>query len=190
MAEGKSDRKRWDRKYAAGEGPAHFRPKPLLVENRHLFDGGWALDVASGFGGNALYLASVGFQVDALDVSAVALGRARGEAMKRGLSINWIQVDLDRWWFPPSRYDIVTIFFYLNRDLMPQLALTLKPGGLLFQAHQNQRFLELRPEFRPDYLLKPGELRQMAVGAGLEILYFADSAPDEAHNSQVIARRP
>jgi 2-polyprenyl-3-methyl-5-hydroxy-6-metoxy-1,4-benzoquinol methylase len=190
MSECESDRRRWDRKYAAGEGPAHFRPKQFLVENRYLLGGERALDVASGFGGNAMYLASLGFQVDALDVSAVALLRARGEATERGLSINWVQVDLGHCWFPPSRYDVVTVFFYLNRDLMPRLAWTLKPGGLLFQANHNQGFLELRPDFSRNYLLKPGELRQMALGAGLEILSYADKAPDQDHNSQLIARRP
>jgi 2-polyprenyl-3-methyl-5-hydroxy-6-metoxy-1,4-benzoquinol methylase len=125
MSKSESDRTRWDRKYAAGEGPAHFRPKRFLVENRHLLSGQRALDVACGFGGNAMYLASTGFQVDALDVSGIALSRARAEAIRRSLCVNWVQADLDRWWFPADRYDLVTVFFYLNRDLMPHLASTL-----------------------------------------------------------------
>jgi tellurite methyltransferase len=189
MTESESDRRRWDRKYAAGEGPAHFRPRRFLVENHYLLAGQWALDAASGFGGNAMYLASEGFQVDALDVSGVALSRARSEAMARGLSINWLQVDLDRWWYPPSRYDIVTVFFHLNRELMPHLASTLRSGGLLFQANHNKRFLELRPDFGPSYLLEPGELQQMALDAGLEIVYYVDNAPDQAHDSLLIARK-
>lgn len=189
MSRRESDRERWDRKYAAGEGPAHFRPKRFLVENHHLLTGQRAIDVACGFGGNSIYLASAGFQVDALDVSGVALSRARAEAIRRGLCINWLQVDLDRWWYPPAHYDIVTVFFYLNRELMPQLASTLRPGGLLFQANHNKRFLELRPGFDPCYLLEPGDLQQMARDAGLEILYYVDSAPDEAYDSQLIARR-
>jgi 2-polyprenyl-3-methyl-5-hydroxy-6-metoxy-1,4-benzoquinol methylase len=190
MEERESDQERWDRKYAAGEGPTHFRPKRFLLEHRHLLSGERALDAACGFGGNALYLASIGFQVDALDVSSVALLRARREAMEQGLSINWAQADLDHWWFPPGRYDIVMVFFYLNRGLMPQLASTLRPGGLLFQAHHNQGFLQLRPDFDPGYLLEEDELGQMATDAGLEILYHVANAPDQAHNSQLIARRP
>lgn len=190
MSASESDHERWDRKYAAGEGPTHFRPQRFLVENHHLLAAGRALDVASGFGGNAIYLASVGFQVDALDVSSVALSRARVEAMGRGLSINWVQVDLDRWRLPSSHYDIAMVFFYLNRELMPRLASTLKPGGLLFQCNHNKRFLELRPGFDPNYLLEPGELQQMALDAGLEILHYVDSAPDQVHDAQLIARRP
>ena len=189
MLSSESDRGRWDRKYASGEGPAHFRPKRFLVENQHLLAGRWALDVACGFGGNSLYLASIGFQVNALDVSGVALSRARAEALGRGLTINWVQVDLAQWWHPPGHYDLATVFFYLKRNLMPHLASTLRPGGLLIQANHHKGFLKLRPDFSPGYLLEQGELRQMAVDAGLEILYYADSTPGQDYDSLLIARR-
>lgn len=185
-----SDRARWDRKYTAGEGPAHFRPKPFLTEYTHLLTGGRALDVACGFGGNALYLAGLGYRVDALDVSGVALAQARAEARRRGLPLNLVQADLDRWWLPPARYDLILVFYYLNRDLMPDLARSLRPGGLLFQANRNRHFLEQRPGFSPGYLLGIGELRQLALDARLEIVHYADGTPDEPHNTQLIARRP
>jgi SAM-dependent methyltransferase len=180
---------RWDRKYSAGEGPAHYEPNPFLVENRHLLTGERALDVASGFGGNALYLASLGYRVDAVDVSGVALQRAQAEAMRRGLRIQWVQADLDRWWLPPARYDLILVFFYLNRDLMRQMAIALQPGGLLFQANRNRRFLEVRPDFNLDYLLEPGELCLMAREAGLETLHYSEVPPETAHDSRLIARR-
>lgn len=185
-----SDRERWDRKYTAGEGPAHFRPNRFLAENQHLLTNGRALDAACGFGGNALFLASLGYRVDAVDSSGVALARAQAEATERGLQINFVQADLARWWVPPSHYDLVVVFFYLNRELMPPLAAALRPGGLLFQANRNQRLLEIRPGFNPDYLLEPGELHHLVSLAGLEILHYADSAPGKVHDSQIIARRP
>lgn len=185
-----SDRERWDRKYGAGEGPVHFRPNRLLTDNRDLLAGGRALDVACGFGGNALYLASLGYRVDAVDVSAVALARAQGEARRRGLEVSLVQADLTRWWVPPSHYDLITIFFYLNRELVPLLAAGLRPRGLLFQANRNKRFLEIRPGFDPGYLLEAGELQRLASIAGLEVLHSADSTPDRVHDSQIIARRP
>jgi tellurite methyltransferase len=185
-----SDRARWDRKYAAGEGPAHYQPRQLLVEHEHLLCGGRALDVACGFGGNALYLASLGYQVDAVDVSGEGLARARAEALRRGLPVRFVQADLNHWWVPPGRYDAITVFFFLNRALMPQLAAGLRPGGLLFQANRNQHFLAVRPGFDPGYLLEPGELSRLARKAGLEILYQADGIPDAEHTSLIIARRP
>lgn len=185
-----SDREHWDRKYAAGEGPAHFRPNRLLTENRGLLTGGRALDVACGFGGNALYLASLGYQVDAVDVSSVALARAQGEATRRALQIGFLQCDLARCWIPPSHYDLIVVFFYLNRELMPILSAALRPGGLLFQANRNKRFLEIRPDFNSGYLLELGELQRLASVAGLEILYSTDSPAEGFHDSQIIARRP
>jgi 2-polyprenyl-3-methyl-5-hydroxy-6-metoxy-1,4-benzoquinol methylase len=185
-----SDRARWDRKYAAGEGPAHFRPKTLLTRHRHLLGGVHALDVACGFGGNALYLASMGYRVDAVDASGVALAQAQAAAAQRGLQINFIQADLSRWWVPAAHYDLIAVFFYLNRPLTPQLAAGLRPGGLLFQANRNKQFLPMRPDFDPDYLLEPGELHRLARAAGLEVVHHTDGTPDEPHTSQLIARRP
>jgi len=187
-----SDRERWNRKYAAGEGPAHFEPKEFLLERADLLAGGRALDVACGFGGNALYLAALGYHVDGVDISEVGLTQAHDAARERGLQnkIQFIQADIDRWWVPPARYDLILVFFYLNRGLMPRLAQGLRPGGLLFEANRNRRLLQTRPGFDPDYLLELGELRQMALDAGLEVIYFADGTPERDSDARLIARAP
>jgi tellurite methyltransferase len=184
-----SDWERWDRKYAAGEGPAHFELNRFLTENRRWLSGGRALDVACGFGGNALWLASRGYRVDAVDISGVGLAQARAEARRRGLHVNLLQADLDRWWVPPARYDLILVFFYLNRALLPHLVKGLRPGGLLFQANRNTRYLAVRPSFSADYLLAPGELRRLALDAGLKVVCYSEEPPDEGYNSQLIARR-
>lgn len=187
-----SDRERWNRKYAAGEGPAHFQPKEFLLEHAGLLAGGRALDVACGFGGNALYLARRGYRVDGVDISEVGLVQAQSEARERGLQdkIQFIQADVGRWWVAPERYDLILVFFYLNRGLMPRLAQGLRPGGLLFEANRNVRFLQARPDFDPDYLLAVGELREMALDAGLEVVYYADGTPERDSDARLIARAP
>ena len=199
-----TDRKRWDRKYTAREGPAHFRPGRLLTEHRHLLTGEGqdairqpggspggprALDVACGFGGTSLFLASLGYQVDAVDVSGVALAQVQAEASRRGLQVNLVQADLTRWWVPPAWYDLIVVKYYLNRDLMPRLAGGLRAGGLLFVEHRNLRYLSVRPGFDPAFLLRFGELRRFAMEAGLDLLHVADGAP-QTHESRLIARRP
>jgi tellurite methyltransferase len=187
-----SDRERWNRKYTAGEGPAHFQPKEFLLEHAGLLAGGRALDVACGFGGNALYLARRGYRVDGVDISEVGLVQAQSEARERGLQdkIQFIQADVGRWWVAPERYDLILVFFYLNRGLMPRLAQGLRPGGLLFEANRNVRFLQARPDFDPDYLLAVGELREMALDAGLEVVYYADGTPERDSDARLIARAP
>ena len=199
-----TDRQRWDRKYAAGEGPAHFRPSRLLVEHIHLLTSTSqdaahqpaglpierrALDVACGFGGSSLFLASLGYQVHAVDVSGVALDQLQAEAARRGLQVSLIQADLAHWRVPPAHYDLIILRYYLKRDLMPQLAKGLRAGGLLFVETRNQRFLSVRPGFDPAFLLQLGELRRFAKDAGLRLIHVADST-SEAHTSQLIARRP
>ena len=188
-----SDRARWNRKYGLGEGPAHFEPQDFLVRHAGLLrPGGLALDVACGFGGNALYLADQGYTVDAVDVSEVALEAASAEAERRGLRdrVRFVQVDLDCWPVPTDRYNAIVVFFYLNRALFPRLARGLHPGGLLFQANRNRRHLKIRPDFSPDYLLEVGELRCMAEAAGLQVLHYADGTPEKDSDSFLIARRP
>jgi tellurite methyltransferase len=95
---------------------------------------------------------------------------------------------MDEWPVPPARYDVILVFFYLNRALMPRLAAALRPGGLLFQANRNKRFLEERPSFDPNYLLDPGELRHLAEKAGLGTVHYTDSAQDDPYNVRLIAR--
>jgi tellurite methyltransferase len=184
-----SDRERWDRKYSAGRGPAHFRPNRLLTGNRRLLTGGRALDVACGFGGNALYLASEGYHVDAVDASGVALAQAQAEAARRCLTLHLVQADLARWWVPPERYDLIAIFNYLNRGLEPVLAAGLRPGGLLFQAGRNSNFLAVRPDFDTAFLWGPGELLRLATGIGLDVLHYTDGTREDPYSVQLIARR-
>jgi tellurite methyltransferase len=187
-----SERERWNRKYAQGEGPAHFAPKDFLTEHAGLLTGGRALDAACGFGGNALYLAARGYYVDAVDVSEVALLQVQGEARRRGVHdrVHPVQADLDRWWVPPARYDLILVFYYLNRELWTHLFDGLRPGGLLFQAHRNRRFLQQRPDFHPNYLLEVGELHQRVEEAGLEILYYTEGTPARDYDVRLIGRRP
>ncbi len=104
--------------------------------------------------------------------------------------LNLIQADMGRWWLPPACYDLIIVFFYLDRELIPILAGGLRPGGLLFQANRNERFLAVRLGFDPAYLLEPGRLRCLAQDAGLEVLYEGESPPGQGYNSEVIARRP
>ena len=56
---------------------------------------GKALDVATGKGRNALFLAARGFQVAAIDISTVGLEEARKRARENSLSIAWQQADLE-----------------------------------------------------------------------------------------------
>lgn len=77
----------WNEDYASGE-PLPWdtgEPDPLLVEivESRVVTPGRALEVGCGTGTNAIYLAEKGFDVLGLDVSDVAIEKARAQAQGR-----------------------------------------------------------------------------------------------------------
>ena len=128
-------------------------PSPLLVDHVTHFRRGKALDVATGFGRNALYLAGQGYQVTGLDRDEGATAFCNAEAARRGLSFTASCVDLEK--DPPisnDTYELVTCFYYLDRNLLPVMKEAVKVGGVLvyetFLIDQHRKFGKpSRPEF-------------------------------------------
>jgi tellurite methyltransferase len=154
------DQTRWDRQHA--ESLAAVAPSQFLQE---IIDGdhwslapGRALDIACGKGRNALFLASHGFHVTALDISPVALEEGRKHAGKNGLRIVWRQADLERVQLTPAEYDLIVNFNYLQRSLIPQIKNAVKPGGhVIFETYLiDQR--DIGHPKNPQYLLSHNEL--------------------------------
>src|SRR6516165_9985768 len=77
----------WDEHYAQA-AEIDLTPAPLLIEAAELLPPGRALDLASGPGRNALYLASLGWSVMAVDCSAAAVRILRERAATSRLSID------------------------------------------------------------------------------------------------------
>jgi SAM-dependent methyltransferase len=171
-----SDVERWNRKYAESAPHEGIRPDPLLLEHAVLLQGrGIALDVACGLGDNALYLAQLGNDVFAVDISEAAIQRLVHRARKHRLALHAFVADLDVWRPPGAHFDLITVFRFLQRDLIEPLKRALRPGGLLIYRTWNTNHLVERPDFRPEYLLAPGELGTLM--AGLHPLATND-APD------------
>lgn len=179
-----TDRERWDDKWATTSA-LNLEASSLLTRHAAALTGGEALDLACGLGQNALWLAAQGYQVTALDISPVALARASGEAAARGLStsVTFVEADLDSYELPKAAFDVVTVFRFLDRDLFPAIAASLRSGGWLFYQTYNVRRLETRPEKEPSFLLEPGELEQ--AFAGLELV----ESVEEGDLSHVVCRQ-
>src|ERR1039458_8966135 len=121
---GQPDRLRWNARYAGGF-EASFHPHPLAERALSLrLPGGPVLDLASGPSGSALLAAAAGRRVTVVDVSEVALGLLREEAVRRGLSglITFVQADLAAWHPPPDRYALVLCTGYWDRTGVPAAA--------------------------------------------------------------------
>lgn len=147
----------------------------VLEENTHLLPStGSALDVACGAGGNALLLATHRLEVDAVDISEVALQKLSGFAQTRGLHITTQCLDLEAVSLPPKRYDIVVCSHYLYRPLCASLVDRLNPGGLLFYQTfiANKLDKQGRGPRSQAFLLQNNEL--LSLFRELQLVYFRE----------------
>ena len=166
-------------------------PSSWLIENVDLLPrGGRVLDVACGRGRNALWLASAGFDVVAIDRNPDAIAFVRDTAAKLGLPINAEVVDLET--DPPpaiaTECDAVVVFNYLHRPLMPRLRDALKPGGRIFYETFTIGQAERGHPTNPAFLLKDGELAELM--APCAILRSREGEFDGRFIASVVAERP
>jgi len=126
--------KMWDEKFSREGYFYGFEPNVFIESQTDLLaKGGDVLCLGEGEGRNAVYLASKGFNVTALDASAVGMTKALMMAQKRDVSFQTELLDLEQW-SPIQQYDaIVTSYLHLEEPLRTkafQTALkTLKTGG-------------------------------------------------------------
>jgi protein-L-isoaspartate O-methyltransferase len=183
------ERTRWDHRYAAGEYVPRSDPTPFLLEWLDRIPPGRALDIATGTGRNALALAEAGSDVDAVDISTVAIDRARAEAERRGLQVNWVVADLDTDVLPGDGYDLITVLRYRNPALWPRLKAALAPDGwILVEHHLRTTRVDASGPSDDAFRLAPGELLD-AFGA-LRIVHYSEAVEpaDDGGAVFVIAR--
>ncbi len=160
-AQESSARDRWNvRRSAAGFEPFPDAPAEWLTEHAALLEGGGrALDVACGDGRNARFLAGLGYEVDAVDVSDVAIEALRVAAPDRAPRVHPRVVDLELEAPAQDAYDVVVCLNYLQRDLFAALEGALRTGGrLVFETFGPAHLDELGRTMNPAYVLAPNEL--------------------------------
>ena len=144
------------------------------------------LDVAAGGGRHSRFFADRGHRVTALDRDTSRLAGHPG--------IDIVQADLEDgspWPLPGRTFGAVVVTSYLHRPLFPALLDALAPGGvLLYETFMegNERFGE---PSRPAFLLKDGELLDLARGRLSVTAYEARmiSEPKMAMVQRIAARR-
>lgn len=131
----------WDIRYSATETMWSYEPNVFLVSRVEGLRPGRALDLGCGEGRNALWLASRGWEVTAVDFSQVAVDRGRSWAEQRGLRVDFEVADVIEFTPEPEAFDLV-IVFYLQlphdevRQVLTHAVQALAPGGtLLVVAH-------------------------------------------------------
>ncbi|MDC1123024.1 class I SAM-dependent methyltransferase [Nitrospinaceae bacterium] len=152
------DKEKWDAKYGDGDRISVKVPSDWLKTHTGLLSGkGKALDIAAGEGRNSIFAASLGYEVVSMDISEVALSKARTLASKNNVKITTLSADLDNNSLPENEYDLVLCFNFLERNLFPEIHNTLKKGGILFYETFTVDYLKYS-SFKRQWVLEHNEL--------------------------------
>lgn len=124
----------WDERYSAEEYAYGREPNDFLRAEAHRIPAGPVLCLAEGQGRNAVFLASLGHDVTAIDFSAEGLRKASQLARERGVSLTLIEADLATFEPPATAYaGVVAIFAHLPPDVRRRVhgwvPRVLAPGG-------------------------------------------------------------
>jgi 2-polyprenyl-3-methyl-5-hydroxy-6-metoxy-1,4-benzoquinol methylase len=183
----KSDQKRWDGRFGKKEFALGKEPNPFLKKHIRLLPKGKALDIATGEGRNAVFLAQNGFEVDAVDISEKGLKKAQKFAREKGVNINTFLVDLDQYPIGKERYDLIADFYFLRRRLIPRIKKGLKKGGkVIFETYLlEHRKLGTGGPKQAKYFLKPNELLRLFKDS--RILFYREGIFREGGKRKAVA---
>lgn len=181
----------WDERYRSAHSLWSGNPNRHLVAEAADLTPGAALDAGAGEGADAIWLAERGWQVTAVDISGVALGRAAAHAAAAGDDvaklIEWRRENLLEWAPPERAYDLVTAQ-YLHmppgerRALFARLAAAVAGGGTLLIVGHHPSDLETtvpRPN-QPELLFTGDELASGLGGGEWEVVTNVAAARETA----------
>ena len=151
--------------------------------------GGPVLDLACGSGRHARLLAGKGYAVYAVDRDAAAIAGLQGLAR-----IDAVQLDLEGtdWPLAGRSFAGIVVTNYLWRPRLPDLLALLAPGGvLIYETFMLGNEAYGKPS-NPEFLLRPGELREIVAAAGLREIAFEEgyvASPKPAMRQAICAVR-
>lgn len=175
-------------------------PAPFLTEQQHQLPKGKILDLATGQGRHALYLASQGYSVTAIDRDSDALRTIQHEIQNSNISNVLIQAQDLEDGSPNSLnlgtelYEGIIVFFYLYRPLFPSLIKALRRGGVLMYETfliDNHR-IHNHPR-REEFCLQHNELFELTQG--LRVVHYEEGAQqgsngqDQIFTARMIAKK-
>ena len=133
----------WDARYSEHDGARWSgRPNGRLVAEVAALKPGRALDVGCGEGADAIWLARSGWTVTAIDISDVALSRAREAAGRAGAAVEWARGDALQTPFAAGSFDLVSMQYpalpkAAGEAAVRKLLDTVRPGGLLVAVYHD-----------------------------------------------------
>jgi SAM-dependent methyltransferase len=133
----------WDARYSERDGAMWSgRPNGRLVAEVTDLSPGRALDVGCGEGADAIWLARRGWVVTAIDISDVAVQRAREAAEQAQAHVEWICGDALETTLPAHAFDLLSMQYPALPKAAGQAAVrtlldTVRPGGLLLAVYHD-----------------------------------------------------
>lgn len=126
----------WDERYVGRDLVWTAEPNRFVVAELQDLAPGRALDIASGEGRNAVWLASRGWQVTAVDFSAVGLDKGPRLAEQAGVVVEWVCADVRDYDPEPGSFQLVLIAYLQLREteldgVLRRAVTALAPGGIL-----------------------------------------------------------
>lgn len=137
----------WDERFGAPGFTYGTEPNDFLASVAERIPQGRILSLAEGEGRNAVYLASRGYDVTAVDASAVGLAKARELAESREVSITTVLADLEQFIIAPQQWNgIISCYCHLppplRRTVHRASVAGLKPGGVFVLEAFSKKQLE------------------------------------------------
>ncbi len=185
----------WDARFATDEYVFGTEPNAWLRARAVLLHAGArVLCVADGEGRNSVWLASRGMRVDAFDLSAVAVEKARKLAGRSRAAVDYAVGGCDDWIWPQDMYDAVVAIFVQFADppmrarLFANMARCLRPGGVLMLQGYSTRQLQFGTGGPPvlENLYSTELLRESF--AGLHVIELGEYEDDLAEGTRHVGR--
>jgi len=175
-----ADQIKWDAKYKNTPKLLEKREVGLKLKEAMTYSKvGMALDIACGAGKNSIFLAENNFDVEALDISKVALDVLKEQNYP---NVTAILTDLDGFSPMENRYDLIVMTNFLDREMIPRLLNGLKSKGVLFIETYMNHISNTKKSSNLNFLLKEGELKTF-LNDGYVILDYSefDNEPYELY---------
>jgi len=172
----------WNETYRQSVGFEH-KPNRLLVDSVRGVMPGAALDIATGQGRNAIFLASQGWRVTGVDISDEGLRIARETAAAQKLPLTTVPADIDVYDLGVAKWDLVTMIYAGSSEkTVERIKPSLKRGGRFVLE-----FFAAVPGESGGF--KPGQLAKL-FGDGFEILRddTVEDVPDWAKDRAMLVR--
>jgi SAM-dependent methyltransferase len=187
----RDDRDFWNRKFSDPNTRFNRDPSQLLVDAVRDRKPGLAIDLGMGEGRNAIYLAQHGWQTTGVDLSDVAISRAKGRALQAAVKLDAVNDGLDHFELGRGRWDLIALFYMhawyqgAKPRSVSRLYEALRPGGLLAVEGfaGSEKFM-----FQPSELLR--DFAKLRILRYEDIQREADWAPGrESHIIRLVAEK-